>query len=223
MTTMTMCRAGAAARDEDRVLEALGVGATLGGEKHCPPRIVGYPRMRAVTRRAGYGGGRAMLLGGVFSALFIRLKDMTRSTLDEMAVGARAGVGLRRGSSGSWRMVDGHSMAGCPSADRATCSRRCDGVMARPDASAMRCRGAGDRGGDRGGIAVHSTGFSGGGAGYRGPSYAVGGTVYFWSWLIRRCYLAAAAAAGRGLFLLRGGAAGWTGNEPTTGAEEIHS
>ena len=52
----------------------------------------------------------AMALGGIFSALFHSLKDMTRSTLDELAV-ARGSAGGRRRVERILEDVDGHTMA----------------------------------------------------------------------------------------------------------------
>ncbi len=162
----------------------------------------------------------AMALGGVFSALFHSLRNMTRTTLDELAV-ARGGAGARGRIERILEDVDGHSMA--VALPRIVCNMvtavaivfwlelmRGDAV---PRGMAM-------------GVGIAAASVFIWVFGVVVPAsvaaYAAEGTVYAWSWLIRASYIVQRPLRGLvGFFdeIVRRLA----GKAPTTEAEEIQA
>ena len=129
----------------------------------------------------------AMALGGVFGALFHSLKDMTRTTLDEMAV-ARGRSGPRRRVERIVEDIGGHATA--VALPRVMCNmvtaialvfwlELVRGDMVSPGVAITL------------GIAVSSLFIwvFGSVVPTSIAAYAAEGTVYHWSWLIRVCYL----------------------------------
>ncbi len=162
----------------------------------------------------------AMALGGLFSALFHSLKDMTRTALDEMAV-ARGKAGARGRIERILKDVDGHSMAvGLP---RIVCNM-VTAVALGFWLDVMRGEAV-----SRGlaitiGIAAASVfiWIFGLVVPASVAAYAAVGTVYTWSWLIRACYLAQRPLRGAVAFfdeVVRRLA----GKEKTTEAEDIQA
>jgi putative hemolysin len=161
-----------------------------------------------------------MALGGVFSALFHSLRNMTRTTLDELAV-SRGGPGARARIERILEDVEGHSMA--VALPRIVCN------MVSAVAVVVwleKMRGDSVPWGVAMGVGIAATSVFVWVFGVVVPSsvaaYAAEGTVYAWSWLIRASYLVQRPLAGLVHFfdeVVRRLA----GKAPTTEAEEIQA